>query len=348
MKIATAIRFLVAAAAWIAPAVSHIAALSPQRLSRNASHGNPNAQGKGENGASAVGPVSKWAPPQPADNTLWNYCKCKGEKLWRATYMSDRDAGQLFSHGVTSAASRFRNIEDLDIWGYSTGDLGGWQIKFDVTWGVAHVLRDLGFSDKCSAEDGYLECFRVVHGDEHADLDGQTYVANGRTLRATGAFFSFAFDPEDGIFIFMEKLTAKYAARQRHPPVLGNALPALQQSSDVAWLFYKYVADQQENDVRNLKNFLVVSISNTNTLRIIRRVLDQRGTTLGPWPGLEIAINSDEGHALLGSPNGNALGYMLVQHKAELGHFGVSKVRMFYGGTPVHRPCLLFYVGRLT
>jgi hypothetical protein len=46
----------------------------------------------------------------------------------------------------------------------------------------------------------------------------------------------------------------------------------------------------------------------------------------------------------LGSPLGFPLGYMLMEHKAELGNMYVSKVRVFYNETPARQPCYLFYV----
>ena len=34
-----------------------------------------------------------------------------------------------------------------------------------------------------------------------------------------------------------------------------------------------------------------------------------------PWPGVKVDINTEEGAALLGSPNGYGLGFFLVDHR---------------------------------
>lgn len=48
---------------------------------------------------------------------------------------------------------------------------------------------------------------------------------------------------------------------------------------------------------------------------------------------MEFDTKSDEGHALLGSPNGAAFAYFLMQHKAELGQKTITKVTVFRAET---------------
>ena len=68
-------------------------------------------------------------------------------------------------------------------------------------------------------------------------------------------------------------------------------------------------------------------IVNDDTLKLIKMALktyhvpegQQRYTLVPRWPGLVFDIETEEGKAMLGSPNGVAAGYFLAQHKTQLG-----------------------------
>lgn len=50
------------------------------------------------------------------------------------------------------------------------------------------------------------------------------------------------------------------------------------------------------------------------------------------WPGTTFStVESDEGLALLGSPNAIAYSWFLISHKKELGNKMITKVRVFWG-----------------
>lgn len=47
------------------------------------------------------------------------------------------------------------------------------------------------------------------------------------------------------------------------------------------------------------------------------------------WPGIEYKADTAEGQALLGTPNGSGVAYMLIQHRQALGHKKVDKITIF-------------------
>ena len=49
----------------------------------------------------------------------------------------------------------------------------------------------------------------------------------------------------------------------------------------------------------------------------------------GDWPGMPFETTTDAGTALLGSPNGWGVGYMVAQHNQELGGKVVDRVVVF-------------------
>jgi hypothetical protein len=60
-----------------------------------------------------------------------------------------------------------------------------------------------------------------------------------------------------------------------------------------------------------------------------------------PWPGITYPAASDEGRTLLGTPNGSSVAYLLIQHKAALGHKTVDKITVFREGRDL---MLLFHI----
>lgn len=54
-----------------------------------------------------------------------------------------------------------------------------------------------------------------------------------------------------------------------------------------------------------------------------------KDTELVPWPGTCYEASSDEGMALLGTPNGIGVSYLLIQHKEYLGHKTVESITVF-------------------
>jgi len=70
----------------------------------------------------------------------------------------------------------------------------------------------------------------------------------------------------------------------------------------------------------------MLGISNDKTNEIIARCLRNAGRELQEWPGVSFTTDSEEGHALLGSPNGATFAFFLMQHKAQLGHKTITRI----------------------
>lgn len=82
-------------------------------------------------------------------------------------------------------------------WGYSEKIPAG----DSKDWGMDHVLRDLGLSDKCHGWGGWMDCLTFVHGfkqleDGSWDLDPSTYDVEGKTYRRSGAHYGIALDAQ--------------------------------------------------------------------------------------------------------------------------------------------------------
>lgn len=91
-------------------------------------------------------------------------------------------------------------------------------------------------------------------------------------------------------------------------------VPPLNRWSDATWTLWKEKGGG--NDLRYVgRDF----IQNRQTESVMNYILDQHGLGLHPFPGLEFGMDSDEGRALLGTPNGIGTARLLIDHASELG-----------------------------
>ena len=138
------------------------------------------------------------------------------------------------------------------------------------------------------------------------------------------------------MFIDVASAPKKAAELWKVEKAPADQLPALRQMSDLSWGFW-----HEAHGGRNLGHitkFIVPQIINDETLRLIDQALKtyevpegkDRLDTLPAWPGLTFDIDTDQGKALLGSPNGIAAAYFLSQHKQQIGaNKYVYKVTVF-------------------
>ncbi|KAL8794034.1 MAG: hypothetical protein Q9182_007638 [Xanthomendoza sp. 2 TL-2023] len=101
-------------------------------------------------------------------------------------------------------------------------------------------------------------------------------------------------------------------------------LPTISALSDIMWLAWKKAAPPAPQDLRY--------IARNNIWRGESRVLigdllkrDRGDSRHVPWPGVEYSGDSDEGKALLGSPNGRATAWLLIDRAGEMARRGTSR-----------------------
>jgi hypothetical protein len=92
----------------------------------------------------------------------------------------------------------------------------------------------------------------------------------------------------------------------------------------------------------------VSAITNAQSQAMTQRALNNVGDQLSAWPGREFSMDTPEGKAILGTQVGFPLGYLLIEHKVELGNLRVSKVRVFHNETPSQQLCFVFSVQQPT
>ncbi|KAJ4372914.1 hypothetical protein N0V83_003205 [Neocucurbitaria cava] len=175
-------------------------------------------------------------------------------------------------------------------------------------------------------------------------LDDYWYIASV----ATEAYYEFGINTKGGAIFNFYLESPKFAAsslwyNSRKDADPGD-LPQLRALSDILWGYW----NRDNPNIKNIRYFFMIGIANPTTNQLIASILHNAGRELSEWPGASFATATDEGHALLGSPNGAAFAYFLMQHKAELGYKIITKVTVFQPDTddPVDivDPSLVFHV----
>ncbi|KAL8767558.1 MAG: hypothetical protein Q9209_005975 [Squamulea sp. 1 TL-2023] len=96
----------------------------------------------------------------------------------------------------------------------------------------------------------------------------------------------------------------------------SRGIPTLNRLSDVLWYMWNTVT----NEPNSLRYIGREGIINTATKTIVDEIFVKAvGTIMVPWPGISYGLNTDEGKALLGTPNGVAIAWMLIDRYRELG-----------------------------
>ena len=81
-------------------------------------------------------------------------------------------------------------------------------------------------------------------------------------------------------------------------------LPGMQLWSDITWLERVRHCELAGQDPRSLELIARQEITNAITYSVADEILTSHGQYLSAWPGLEIEVSTDDGQAMLGTPNG--------------------------------------------
>jgi hypothetical protein len=284
---------------------------------------------------------------------------------------NDADVGPAYNPQRDTARSRFRSPDDLRTWGWSPFPPNQVDEKFHdfySTWGIGDALVHLGVSQYSDIYEGGEN--RLIFIDHQSfnpaapSVDEQWYAVGNKDYRATGASYSFGINPKDGVILGLNRLSPNHAAEYCKPPVPSDQMPALNQFSDVAWIGWDSMTRGEGDDIKGLRFFISVGISNVETKSVIRRALDAKSWELGPWPGHTFEQQWVETRAIIGmsnprvflylwadqrlpgTPNVQGFAYMLVQHKDILGNMFIDKVQVFQADTASRNPCIVMYLSK--
>ncbi|KAK0757245.1 hypothetical protein N5P37_009961 [Trichoderma harzianum] len=159
----------------------------------------------------------------------------------------------------------------------------------------------------------------------------------------SGAFFYSSFFPRRGVIIADNNFSVDAAIKEDKNLVAAEITTHVRRWSDAAWMQWTKACDEEGiDDVSNVQYIFRATVINENSLSIILQALRQKYKDspsvppIGPWNSrltLDVTQNPDEFYAVLGSPNGSGVAFLLMTHKAALGIKTINKVDIFVGDT---------------
>ncbi|KAF1937969.1 hypothetical protein EJ02DRAFT_411304 [Clathrospora elynae] len=268
-------------------------------------------------------------------------CTNKGAALMRCLAASDQTAGNLMGDKriPPSAASQFHGDlkQELQNWYWRERNPTSGR-RTAEWWQFPRAMQALGLNLTPTTQGGDNATHRVEHWDrEMRDEKGNQVLAINQWYNvpgierheATRAHYDFGVNAKGGAIFgfFLESPQASaralwYGGSKEPDPA---DLPQLRAFSDVLWGYWS----RDNADVKNIRYLLMVGICNDMTNQLIDECLCRKNAELREWPGTDFEADTEEGHALIGSPNGAVFAYFLMQHKAELGQKTISKVTVF-------------------
>jgi hypothetical protein len=166
------------------------------------------------------------------------------------------------------------------------------------------------------------------------------------STQETNAYFKQICNPTEGVVIAASNLGPYDAGLLQDPPIAN--LPLLRHWSDIAFLQYLSSCSEQTTVPMTLRYIFRATIQNVPTYSILNNILVNHGLkTYETWPGLTFDVGSEEGRAILGTPHGSGVVWLLVQHKPQLGNKRIDRITMFYAeneGDLYRWPSLLFWI----
>jgi hypothetical protein len=269
----------------------------------------------------------------------------KGKKLMAMVLANDQSAGLMFDPPRDTAASRI-TAKDL----FESGYVPYYNSE------VPSRVQDFAFDFLPALDsDSSIASFNGnIWGGHNWDStwrhETETIQA-GKVCEPTHADFLNIVNPNAGLLVAVNNINpaamAKQMMQKRDPSECDINLPKLRNWSDAAFLQWQRVVNRFSVGGAALKYVVRSNVENPDTLDIMTQVLGEyAGNRNIPrcrddfaprprWPGVDFDIKSDEGLALLGTPNGNGIGWLLAQHKRELGHKVIIKVTIFYHETVI-------------
>ncbi|RSM08727.1 hypothetical protein CEP52_004470 [Fusarium oligoseptatum] len=229
--------------------------------------------------------------------------------------------------------------EHLQEWGIQ--DIEGWTEGVDKKAPYFQSYLDSAFESLgASASDAHN--VHWVHNRESLIFeDLKEYSDDPEPGITSGAFFTNSYILKPGIIIADNNYAVK--------PALDDFVPGwedmfkvthIKRWSDAAWMQWVRVCDTEDGDRGNIKYIIRSHITNKTTLSILFEALINKygaSPTIGKWGDrftIDVEANPGEFHAILGSPNGAGVGFILINHKEALGIKTVNKVEVFVPNVP--------------
>lgn len=181
--------------------------------------------------------------------------------------------------------------------------------------------KKIFFTD--ASTDKLLDDLSLRKGNEHNVTWIVRHIPNAD--KSNVSYYMQSFNLQGGT-IFAKGLLSPNAGRERSKFPQGE-LPELRHWSDVSFLMWQNLTQKDTALQMGLKRVVHCAISNPITRQVI---FDVVGTAHVQYPGKKFEMkDGDHFAALLGTPNGRGTGWLLAEHKTQLGQKSVKSIQVF-------------------
>ncbi|KAI6823358.1 hypothetical protein KC340_g11812 [Hortaea werneckii] len=168
------------------------------------------------------------------------------------------------------------------------------------------------------------------------DREGSiTIKGEGVEFSETGARYQNAFSARYGFVVAEYNVSpAEQIKRNKAKGMDWECfVPRLSKWSDVLYVVMRWQTGFGETRFENYRWCFRAMVKNLETKAVVKQALGGRLQNVRPWPGKSFRVSRDSevGKALLGSPNGSGVGFMIADRKADLGRKVVSEIIIFDG-----------------
>ncbi|RHZ60825.1 uncharacterized protein CDV56_108825 [Aspergillus thermomutatus] len=209
------------------------------------------------------------------------------------------------------------------------------------------VVDDDEDPDMAMGQDTLANAFEELNIDAEKNFlvridHSRAMTVDGKPYKESEAYYQSLFNMKAGLIVADDNKSPEYM--QKNSNWKPEQFVPLKQWSDVIFLLWERAAREANSNVQNLEHIFRSIVINGDTLAIMRRAIGKPADFEG-WgelrpmkeKGRTFRPGSDAYYALLYSPNGRGVGWLLIQHKAKLGLRTVSEITVFGGsdGEPV-------------
>ncbi|KAJ5815541.1 hypothetical protein N7474_007318 [Penicillium riverlandense] len=271
----------------------------------------------------------------------WKDAEAQGKQLYCAMTAAPQDTAGCFKTGTKiQSTSEFTQYGDLAKWGWvekksssEVDDCGfggfndfGDPEALDITKNLEPVFQYLEVN--LAAVDVYTEKIEWVQSN--------TVTIEGVTYGATNGLYANLFNVQSGFIIADVIESPAFRSSTSSHPV--EHLVKLEKWSDVTFLQWKKSCVEKKKPVTDLKYVIQNSITNVDTVAILREALGKPNDFDGwgdyrdksKFKTFDATSNAAAFDALLRTPNVRGTAYMLIQHKDAFGgSWKVSSITLF-------------------
>jgi hypothetical protein len=129
-------------------------------------------------------------------------------------------------------------------------------------------------------------------------------------------------------------------------------LPEVQAWSDIVFVEWQTQAQNRNRDIKGLKYIFRYQIVTPETVAIIEEAASGKKNL--PWPGVTISMTDEyeehdrRGMAILGTPHGTGVAYLLSTHKAQFGQRIIESVQVWSDMKEKTYLIAIFIIGPVT